>query len=262
MGDLEYYYFKVMSEVDGHREVEVQCDPDDPLMEIWAQVARKEGFALSTYDADGNEIEIEWSYSWGKGSVVEPLAEHKSLRESGVPPEATIQVRGKTIIGCPPLITPYLVLREHRRKLIEFVKRNKEHVSIHDPQPEAIIIRFHRIRAIVGLDNDGNPIWGDEHEAQLTFNVDEYPHYPPTLKPLSPVFHPNVSSESYCLFERFPLDSPDPLSLMLSQSVEILQYREYNLADPHDRMNPQASEWVRAGHHLKYLPILPMVRLM
>lgn len=261
MAELEFYYFKVVSEVDGHREVEVQCDPNDPLMEIWAHVARKEGFALSTYDANGNEIEIEWSYSWGSGNVVEPLPEHKSLREAGVPPEAVIQVRGRTI-GGSPTITGHARLRSDRCRLVEFVKRNKEYLSIHDPEPEAWVVRFHKIKAIVRLEKDGSPIWGEEHEAQLTFNPDEYPFYPPGLKPLSPVFHPNVSPESYCLFERFPLEAPDPLSLMLSQAVEMLQYREYNLGEPHNKMNPEASEWVKSGRHEKYLPIEPMVRLM
>jgi ubiquitin-protein ligase len=261
MAELEYYTFKVVSEVDGHREIEVQCDPNDPLMEIWAHVARQEGFSLSTYDAEGNEIEIEWSYSWGSGSTVEPLAEHRSLREAAVPAESVIQVRGRTI-GGSPMITPHVRLRGDRRKLIEFVDRNKEHISIHDAQPEAWLIRFHGIRAIVGLDEKGHPMWGEEHEAQLTFNPDEYPFYPPGLKPLSPVFHPNVSPESYCLFEQFPLEAPDPLSLMLSQAVEILQYREFNLKEPHNKMNPEASEWVKNKRHEEFMPIEPMVRLL
>ena len=137
--------------------------------------------------------------------------------------------------------------------------RYQDFVKITSATPAEFRLHFKGIHGIVDLDSNDEPKWQDEHDAQLVIPAD-YPFEDPILKPISSVFHPNVSTEKYCLFAHFPKGMPDPLSWMISQAVEVLQYREINLKDENARMNPRASEWVRGGGHKAHVPIKPMVR--
>ena len=69
-----------------------------------------------------------------------------------------------------------------------------------------------------------------------------FPYAPPALLPLSPLFHPNISTEGVHL--SMPWQASDSLTDYLQKVGELLAWRAY---DPESVVNPEAMEWLEAN---------------
>jgi ubiquitin-protein ligase len=77
-----------------------------------------------------------------------------------------------------------------------------------------------------------------------------YPHEPPVVRPLQPIFHPNVTLESILIPP--PWESSRTLVQVVQQVGALLAYLTY---DPWNVWNPAAMEWLAAN--AAYLPTDP-----
>jgi hypothetical protein len=244
------------------RTINVTCDESLPLMEVFNKVAATHSIPMSVPDANGGKVEVEWTFSWGgdssDNSANEMLSQMEGLMEQGVPSFATITAFGNSIAGG----SNAAILAVHRRVFFEFVDGQGGHLAVIGRRmPREWVVRVSGVRAITGLDGGGQAEFSDVHDLQMLIPID-YPYDEPVLKPLSDIFHPNVSRDKFCLFVNSPMGVRNPLAKLLAQALEIMQYRQWNLEGENGRMNARACDWVKSGGVRPYLPIRPVVRLV
>jgi ubiquitin-protein ligase len=109
--------------------------------------------------------------------------------------------------------------------------------------PETYRITY-RVR---GLRLDGEqPITVDEHVCEIRLPLG-YPREQPYIVPITPVFHPNISSH-YCVGDYW--SAGQPLPDIVRKIGDMLQYRVYNVKSPLDAV---AALWATENEAL--LPI-------
>ena len=119
--------------------------------------------------------------------------------------------------------------------------------------PLAIPTVYHvtyRLRSITGVDEEAQPIYGDEHVMELTVPT-RYPLEPAAIYMRTEVWHPNIQSGGRFKGKICGNVSDFGVDYSLRQLVlrvgEILQYKNY-LADfvPPYPEDPKVAEWVKA----------------
>ena len=92
---LEEYHFRIFDPSRTYRveDLTAQCDLCQPLAELWHALAIAHGIPLTVGGDAGEQYPREWSFAWSDGGLIEPLIPVMSLRDQGVPPGSTIDVR-------------------------------------------------------------------------------------------------------------------------------------------------------------------------
>ena len=97
------------------------------------------------------------------------------------------------------------------------------------------------------LNNKNETVSCALHEVQIKLGAD-YPRMAPQCRMLTPVFHPNIISEStICIGDHWV--AGEDLSLLIVRIGEIIGYQAYNIKSP---LNAEAAMW--ADLNLKKLP--------
>lgn len=105
-------------------------------------------------------------------------------------------------------------------------------------------------KSLVWIEDNSDPSYSSRHEMEIYLHKD-YPRRPPQLKWLTNVFHPNIlpphKNGGVCIGWWTAAETIDSLCVRIG---EMLQYKNYNLADPLDE---EAAEWVK--NNLDILPV-------
>lgn len=108
----------------------------------------------------------------------------------------------------------------------------------------------YKLKTIVGIDKEAQPIYGDQHVLELTIPT-RYPLEPASIFMRTEVWHPNIQSEGRFKGKICGNVGNYGIDYSLRQLVlrvgEILQYKNY-LADfvPPYPEDPKVAEWVKA----------------
>ncbi len=96
-------------------------------------------------------------------------------------------------------------------------------------------------------DADGGIRQGSQHRIRISLPFG-YPHFPPTVKPLSPIFHPDMDPDAIRITTYWQ-KSPS-LSDLILHIGEMICGNVYNLEDP---FNQEAADWY--AEHIHELPL-------
>ena len=96
-------------------------------------------------------------------------------------------------------------------------------------------------------DVDGNIRTGAQHRIRLSLPFG-YPHFPPAVKPLTSIFHPDIDPDAIRIAAYWQ-KNPD-ISELILHIGEMICGTIYNLEDP---FNQEAADWF--AEHLKDLPL-------
>jgi len=271
---MQEHTFIIQGIFKSSKEYLLDADENIQLMDVFADVvaaSRETGNPIPTTRriANGEAIEILWSFAWSDPSddVVEELAPHLSLKDQGVLPGAEIIVSDKSLVGSGAYeMSNRERIIDDRRHLQVLVDRNSLHLKIVKASPRTIDLVFTDVRAIVGVDEKGIPTYGKEHGVRLLLPA-SYPYDGPSVVPLTPIFHPNIrvagAERSACYAEEYRPDGHDTLSSIVQRYVSMIQYRQYNLQEPHRNMNEAASRWLeeRLKDRAVELPVKPLIKI-
>ena len=98
------------------------------------------------------------------------------------------------------------------------------------------------------LNNKNEPVPCALHEVEIKLTAD-YPRMAPQCRMLTPVFHPNIISQStICIGDHWV--AGEDLSLLITRIGEIIGYQAYNIKSP---LNAEAAMW--SDLNIKKLPI-------
>lgn len=271
---MQEYTFIIEGIFKVSREYVVDADENIRLMDVFADVvaaSRDTGNAIPTTRrmTTGEVIEILWSFAWSdpNDDVEEELVPHLSLKEQGVLPGAEIIVSDVSLVGsgsCEMSNRERII--DDRRRLKALVDRNSQHLKIVKASPRTIDLLLTDVRAILSVDEKGTPAYGKEHGLRLLIPA-SYPYDGPSVVPLTPVFHPNIrvagAERSACYTEEYRPDGHDTLSSIVQRYVSMIQYRLYNLQEPHRGMNEVASAWLEARlkDRAVELPVKPLIKI-
>jgi ubiquitin-protein ligase len=109
-------------------------------------------------------------------------------------------------------------------------------VPLHGSPPFEYQIEY-RLRTLA-LAEDGQLDFTPTCTIQLSL-PDGFPLQPPDVRPLTPLFHPNVSQESIQLIPAW-----DPNTSLLDVVMNVGRLLAFQLYDPHQVSNPDAMQWV------------------
>jgi len=271
---MQEYTFIIEGIFTSSREYLVDADEDIPLMDVFRDVvaaSRETENPIPTTRrmVTGDVVEVLWSFAWSDPNDIEEeeLVPHLSLREQGVLAGAEIIVSDVSLVGSGTFaMNNRERVIDDRRRLQALVDSNSQHLRIVKASPRTVDISIEGVRAITGLGLKATPLYGESHGVRLLLPA-SYPYDGPSVVPLTPVFHPNIrvggAERSACYTEEYRPDGDDTLSWIVQQYVSMIQYRLYNLQEPHRSMNEIASEWLEA--RLKDgsvdFPLKPLVRI-
>lgn len=98
------------------------------------------------------------------------------------------------------------------------------------------------------LSHKNEPVPCALHEVEIKLGAD-YPRMAPQCRMLTPVFHPNIISQStICIGDHWV--AGEDLSLLITRIGEIIGYQAYNIKSP---LNAEAAMW--SDLNMKKLPI-------
>jgi ubiquitin-protein ligase len=96
-------------------------------------------------------------------------------------------------------------------------------------------------------DVDGNIRQGSQHRVRISLPFG-YPHFPPAVKPLTSIFHPDIDPDAVRIAAYWQKQSTLPELIL--HIGEMICGNNYNLEDP---FNQEAADWY--AEHLKDLPL-------
>lgn len=122
-------------------------------------------------------------------------------------------------------------------------------IEYEDELPDRYIVTY-LCRSLIWIDGKESPSYSNRHEMEMYLHKD-YPRFPPKLKWLTEIFHPNILSPQrnggVCIGGWSAAESLDQLCLRIG---EMVQYKSCNLNDPLDEI---AANWIRLNRNI--LPI-------
>ncbi|MGE5643719.1 MAG: EsaB/YukD family protein [Byssovorax cruenta] len=112
--------------------------------------------------------------------------------------------------------------------------------------PERYIVTF-KCKSIVGIDNSGNPKYGDHHQVEIYLH-NQYPQRWPGMKWLTPIWHPNINhlNGSVCIDAAWwtASRSLDRLVIMLGEMVQWKNFHDDPTKPPFP-WDADAARWSR-----------------
>jgi ubiquitin-protein ligase len=110
--------------------------------------------------------------------------------------------------------------------------------------PEAYRIDFHLQGLVL---NGASPLHADQHSVEIRLPF-AYPREQPLVVPLTPIFHPNITEDHYCVADYWY--AGEPLVDMIAKIGDMIQWRIYNVHSP---LNATEAYW--AEQHPQLFPI-------
>lgn len=107
--------------------------------------------------------------------------------------------------------------------------------------PEAYRVEF-RLRGLVL--NGMSPTVVDRHVVEIRLPLG-YPREQPLVIPVTPLFHPNVSEDHYCIVDYW--SAGEPLADVIAKVGDMIQWRIYNVRSP---LNATAAYWAEQNPQL------------
>jgi len=108
--------------------------------------------------------------------------------------------------------------------------------------PDTYIVTY-RCRGL--FKRGGSLLLSERHQTEFILHA-EYPLYPPHLRQLTPIYHPNFHGESICINERNWAPS-ESLSDLVLHIGNMIVYRNYN---PNSALNAEAAVWANNNRRL------------
>jgi ubiquitin-protein ligase len=118
------------------------------------------------------------------------------------------------------------------------------HLSVHPLgplPPTAYRVEF-RLRGLVL--NGATPAVVTQHAVEIRLALG-YPREQPLVLPLTPLFHPNVSDDHYCIADYW--SAGEPLPDIIAKVGDMIQWRVYNVHSP---LNATAAYWAEQNPQL------------
>lgn len=114
--------------------------------------------------------------------------------------------------------------------------------------PERYHVTFAGIPGVTACDmKSGAPQIADRHEVEILLPL-RYPREKPLVRPLTPLFHPNIDAEAFCMQDHWAAEQQ--LGDLVAKVADMIQYRVYNVQSP---LHIQAARWANANE--RSLPI-------
>ncbi len=120
-----------------------------------------------------------------------------------------------------------------------------EIIQVEGDPPDSYEIEYH-LKGYV-RDNDGSVRQGSQHRIRVSLPFG-YPHFPPTVKPLTSIFHPDIDPDAVRIADYWQ-KNPSLPELILHVG-EMICCNIYNLEDP---FNQEAADWY--AEHRDELPL-------
>jgi hypothetical protein len=235
------YYFSIWSDVQGFVTYTIRTVPEISIWDAFTRiVAESQGGEYPiplTYRGE----KIRWTFAYGpEGEAPEYIDSDLTFAELGIPDQATITIGPIDILGAGSLAR----IRYDRRQLIDFIRRNEDLLEVVNSSPTLFHLRIKGIRGVVGIEESGAPICTMEHEFAIVLGGD-YPFSEPVVKPVSVIFHPNVSmrERKICAWVDYRPDQNQLLPWICFQVVDLITYRKVTKEAPHRLMNEDATRW-------------------
>jgi ubiquitin-protein ligase len=114
-----------------------------------------------------------------------------------------------------------------------------------DTPPGKYLIRYSCTGLLEPEAEGDEPLTSNSHMMTVIFGYD-FPAKPPILIWYTPIWHPNFATPHVCTQGR-PFSAGVSLNRIVLTVGEMIQYRNYNLADP---LNLKAREWAQQNTHL------------
>ncbi len=118
-------------------------------------------------------------------------------------------------------------------------------IKVDGDPPESYEIEY-QLKGYV-RDTDGSIRQGSQHRVKISLPFG-YPHFPPTVKPLTSIFHPDIDPDAVRIADYW--QSTPSLSELILHVGEMICCNIYNLEEP---FNQEAADWFAA--HLDQLPL-------
>ncbi len=118
--------------------------------------------------------------------------------------------------------------------------------------PPAEYILHLTCRGVERLNAFGNPEYREDHRIQIGLGP-TYPNEKPTLRWLTPIFHPNISSQGNICIGNSWIGGGRYLDDLVTFLLQMCRYEGEDLAFSNDAYNPAAYKW--AVNHRSLLPV-------
>lgn len=107
--------------------------------------------------------------------------------------------------------------------------------------PESYRVAYRGVPGVVGVDDSGVPEVADHHEVEITLTRG-YPRERPVVRPLTPLFHPNITHDAFCLQDHWAAEQG--LAAVVAKVADMIQYRVVN---PQSPLDVRAARWAVAN---------------
>lgn len=107
--------------------------------------------------------------------------------------------------------------------------------------PERYRVTYDGLSGVTGRDDDGRPQLSDTHEIEIVLPL-RYPRERPLVRPVTPLFHPNVTFDAFCLQDHWAAEQS--LGDIVAKVADMIQFRVYN---PQSPLDIDAARWATAN---------------
>jgi len=241
------YIFCVYTGQSGWKNIDSAAEPDEILGEVFSEIveeSKETAYPIETSrEENGENIVTGWGFAHQpKEGMARQLDPKRSFRENELQPGDIITVAPPHILGS----SDHFLMRiaDDKRDLQEFVDSNPDHLQMEMLGPTDIRVKIRNVKGITDISLDGNPFYSNDHDIRLVFPND-YPINKVKVIPLTPIFHPNCSMEEkyLCHLDEWQPYYKQVLTLVLSQVLDLIQYRKVTLKAPHGDLNKKAKKW-------------------
>lgn len=186
---------------------------------------------LPTVGPDGRPL----SYRLDSKALGRELKDEETLASASVPDGDRLMLTADITAGAGNVVSESPRMRRLRAdyQLMQDLSARTDLISVtaQSPRPnlppERYIVTF-KCKSIVGIDNSGNPKFGDHHQVEIYLH-NQYPQRWPGMKWLTPIWHPNINhlNGSVCIDAAWwtASRSLDRLVIMLG---EMLQWKNFH----------------------------------
>lgn len=233
------------------------------LEEAWNRVveaSQSGGVPIRLPEENGELLPL--TFAWGADGAggEDQLDPRIPIQDLALPEGAPVHVTALDGVGTVDEFGES-ALRHHRKGLFEFLQRHRQEFDLLNLLPRDFHVRI-RARGVVGLDSRQAPKIAGVHEIRIIVPTD-FPIARPTVRPISEIFHPNVSPKErdICFAMSWKPTRENLLAWVLKQTLAIIQYSKVAMQEPHVNMNPDAALWYKAytKQHPDYFPLKPVL---
>jgi ubiquitin-protein ligase len=216
---------------------------------------------LPTVGPDGRPM----GYRLDSKALGRELGEDETLAQSRVPQDDRLILTADITAGGNPLAqsprmrrlqADYLLMQElaTHSNLIMFTSQ-----ALRPGLPPEKYFVTYKCKGIIGVDKDGRPKYGDQHQLEIYLH-NQYPQRWPGMKWLTPIWHPNINhlNGTVCIDAAWwtASRSLDRLVIMIGEMVQYKNFHDDPTKPPFP-WDPEAARWGRAyrARHPNAFPV-------